>query len=213
MNYFMLSQGELQTIEAYKKIAETRNTTNVNPKFWEYPFILFKQLLPQGKVLDVGCGGGRDAQLFVPRGYGYVGIDISEEMLREAKKLVPEGNFLPMSMYFLDFEEAAFDGFWAAASLIHIPKCKIQLVLSQIKKVVKPGGIGLFIIEEGEGETMLPGPFPNTDRLFVKYGFDEFQKILEENHFEVIDTYHDLRECFQDKPHPRIWLLYFVKNA
>ena len=76
----MLSPEEVKTQEAYKKIAGSRNKTHANPEFWRSEFEQFKKLLPSGKVLDVGCGGGRDALLIKNEGYEYVGVDLSAEM-------------------------------------------------------------------------------------------------------------------------------------
>src|SRR3989338_7458860 len=112
-----------------------------NPDFWRSEFEQFKTLLPHGKVLDIGCGGGRDALLFVPSRYNYVGIDFSREMLEQAQRSAPNAIFVQMDMYALNFVPYTFDGFWAAASLLHIPKTKTPLVLREIHRVTKTGGI------------------------------------------------------------------------
>ena len=50
----------------------------------------FTSLLPSGaRVLDAGCGGGRDAEIFAKQGYKVVGLDLSKGMLNEAKKTKP----------------------------------------------------------------------------------------------------------------------------
>ena len=55
-------------------------------------------------------------------GYDYTGTDISTGLLNEARKKVPGQSFYEMSVYDLDFPEGTFDGFWASAILLHIPK-------------------------------------------------------------------------------------------
>jgi ubiquinone/menaquinone biosynthesis C-methylase UbiE len=206
----MLSPEEIKTQEAYKRIAGSRNKTHANPEFWRLELEQFKKLLLSGKVLDVGCGGGRDALLLKSEGYQYVGVDLSAEMLAQAKELIPDADFRQMDMYSLDFPAGSFDGFWAAASLLHIPKRNVTSALSEIKRVVKSGGIGFIAIKEGDGEKVVQGSFDWDERFFAFYHDDEFQDVLKKNSFEILE--HS-RSTFDYKPPKNltVWLVYFVK--
>ena len=53
-----------------------------------------------------------------------------------------------MDFYKLNFPSGSFDGFWASASLLHIPKNKIHQVLSDIKNIIKPNGIGFISLKQ-----------------------------------------------------------------
>lgn len=205
----MLSQEEQKTLKSYKKIAATRGKTHANPEFWRAEFEKFKSLLPSGNVIDIGCGSGRDA-LLLTQGYNYVGVDASDEMLSEARQLVPSADFRKMDMYSLDFSPQSFDGFWAAASLLHIPKRNMAVVLQEIKRVMKPGGVGFIAMKEGEGEKMVRGSLEGDERFFAFYDEEEFRTALERNGFEVVESSRDTREYNQPK-NLTIWLLYFVK--
>ena len=131
-------------------------------------------------------------------------------MLAGAKELIPDADFRKMNMYNLSFPAGSFDGFWAAASLLHIPKRNVATVLEQIKKVVKYGGVGFFAVKEGEDERMVKGSVEGDERFFAFYKEDEFLKLLQENGFEVLEHSRDMRE-YNPSRNLTVWLLYFVK--
>jgi len=206
----MLSPEEQKTLEAYRTIAQTRNKTHGNPDFWRSEFEKFNKLLSAGRVVDIGCGGGRDAILFTDAGYDYIGIDLSEDMLMRARELLPNADLRKMDMYSLDFPPHSFNGFWAAASLLHIPKMNVVKVFQQIKNIVKSGGVGFFAVKEGEDERMVKGSLEGDERFFAFYKEDEFLKLLQENGYEVLEHSRDMRE-YNPPKNLTVWLLYFVR--
>lgn len=215
---FMGKEEEI-TLMSYAKIAETWNDTHSNPNFWIKEFEEFRYYVPQGRIIDIGSGGGRDALLFQEYKplYTYIGVDASQEMILEARRLVPSAIFLKMDMYSLNFQKDFFDGFWASLSLLHIPKRrvlgifkrKIDVVLGQIRKVVKKNGIGFIVIKEGEGEKIICDEKGNK-RFFSFYSLAEFSKILTENGFEVLEAEPDFKN-YNPEGNKTIWLKYFVK--
>lgn len=146
-----LTDEEKLTIAAYDDQATRWAGEHQTSGFWGKEMDKFQELLPSGKVLEIGSGGGRDAKELTSRGYQYVGTDASQGLIEQAQKANPQTVFLTQSVYDLDFPPDFFDGFWAAAVLLHIPKNKIDLALGKIKSVVKPGGIGFITLKEGEG--------------------------------------------------------------
>lgn len=73
---FSFNEDEESTIKAYNKNAEEWSASHATEGFWEQEHILFSELLPQGNILEVGTGSGRDAIELTKR-YEYTGIDIS----------------------------------------------------------------------------------------------------------------------------------------
>ncbi|MCC6323403.1 class I SAM-dependent methyltransferase [Candidatus Nomurabacteria bacterium] len=70
----------------------------------------FISLLPKGAhILDVGCGGGRDAKYFIKKGFKVTGIDMSSVLINIAKKEVPKASFKEMDILKLDFPINSFD--------------------------------------------------------------------------------------------------------
>ncbi len=92
-----------------------------------------------GKILDAGCGVGRDLKYFLQKGYKASAFDASQEMVNYAQK---ESGIAVENMRFQDlaFNED-FDGVWANISLIHIPYEQIRPVFEKISRALKPEGV------------------------------------------------------------------------
>lgn len=208
----MLLPEEQRTLESYAQIAKERAKTHSSPDVWRDEFKEFQKLVPDGGVIDIGCGSGRDAVLFIESGYEYIGIDLSEEMLVVARELVPNADFRKMDMYALEFPSGRFDGFWAAASLLHNPKMSVDRVLQEIGRVVKTGGIGFLAMKEGVGERMVKGRYEGDERFFAFYKQEEFADVLRKNGFEVLKQKRDLRE-YNPPESTDVWLCYWVKTV
>ena len=146
-----MSPSHQATISYYDQIAETyansackRDMTSAMSPFLEI-------LQPHGLLLDLGSGAGRDSLKFEELGHSVVSIDRSFGLLKEHK--MRGGDWLlSADMEFLPFPENRFHGVWACASLLHIPKVKIQKVLAEVKRVLLPGGIFFSAMKSGTGE-------------------------------------------------------------
>lgn len=204
----MISTNQ-KTVNTYNKIASDYSLTHFSISFWKKEFSIFKKLLPAGKIIDIGCGAGRDGVLFTDVGYKYLGIDASREMINEAKKRVISGKFEVMDFYEIKFPENTFDGFWCAASLLHIPKKRISKVLKNISKIVKKDGIGFISLKEKRGveEGLIKEEkFGGIERYFSFYTKKEFERILNNNKFKML-SFNILKEGNTN------WLCYFVSNS
>jgi len=67
------------TIEAYDRMAQNFSDTHFDSMYTS-EFKKFTSLLKGNKVLEIGCGAGRDGELFIKNGYDYIGTDASSEM-------------------------------------------------------------------------------------------------------------------------------------
>lgn len=191
---------EDQTTNYYDQHAGEWADKHDTGNFWVVPMEKLKELLPEGKIIEIGSGGGRDAKFLVGTGYDYTGTDISSGLLEIAKKHNPNEEFLQQSVYDLDFEEP-FDGFWASAVLLHIPKDRIHEALKSINSVLRVGAIGFISLKEGDGESV-----DSDNRFFAYYNSEEFSKILAERGFEVLWT--EKRE-FKGT----VWLQFIVRKV
>ncbi|MBM1170349.1 class I SAM-dependent methyltransferase [Microvirga arabica] len=92
-----------------------------------------------GRILDAGCGSGRDAKAFVERGYEVEAFDASAEMVRMSS----EHSGLPVRQ--MTFEQVDwdnhFDGIWASASLLHVPRSDLSRIIAKLRRALKPEGI------------------------------------------------------------------------
>ena len=78
-----LSQEEKLTIKSYNEGALDWTREHSDP-YWQEEFIILKKLLPKGKILEVGCGGGRDAKTLIKMGRSRLIIQ-QQKMTRTGK--------------------------------------------------------------------------------------------------------------------------------
>lgn len=101
----------------------------------------FLDNLPQktGKILDLGCGSGRDSKFFKELGFEVVALDLSEELAKKASEYIGQ-EVIVKDMRELDFENE-FVGVWACASILHLPIEDIEELFDKIIKSLIPNGI------------------------------------------------------------------------
>ena len=92
------------------------------------------------RILDFGCGPGRDLRDFRDRGHEPIGLDGSEAFVEMARAFagveVWHQNFLE-----LDLLDAGFDGVFANASLFHVPAQELPRVLAELRDCLRVGGV------------------------------------------------------------------------
>ncbi len=139
---------------------------------------------PEGelRLLDAGSGTGRDLLAFIKAGCAVVGIDASPAMNRECRRKIrkarDEGepaafksDCLEMSFDEMRFRNE-FDGAWAAASLLHVPKFQTLDILRRLMRALKPGGVCYVSLKYGTGEGERDG------RFFYYYDFSALRGLL-----------------------------------
>jgi ubiquinone/menaquinone biosynthesis C-methylase UbiE len=179
-----------KTYEVYSKYAKDYAEATFQ-NITQYQLIQFISHLPKdAKVLDIGCGSGKDTAYLTEEGYDVTGIDYSPEMIEEAKSRVPEGKFKVMDMRTLEFDNESFDGIWCLASFFHIPKEKALKVLKGFRDVLKAEGVMYIAVKEGEGEQMVEYPqTSNQPRFFAFYKQAEIEGLLEAAGFTILNSY------------------------
>lgn len=170
----------------------------------------FQTLLVKGKVIDLGCGTGRDSQLFTSAGYEYTGVDLSKGMIDMAKESLPDSTFQVMNLTELKFEDGCFDGIWSFAAYLHIPKGDIDHAIQETNRVLKPGGIGYIVVKKGSKECYLDSE--NGQRYWSFYGKRQFARILENNGFNILKSWEDKRDYNPPKD-VSVYLCYFIQKT
>jgi SAM-dependent methyltransferase len=98
-----------------------------------------KYLPKQARILDAGCGVGRDSKCFLSRGYEVVPFDGSMEMVKMASHLLGKE---VLQLLFQDMEFSnEFDAIWANASLLHVPYENLRDLIQRFHKSLLPSGI------------------------------------------------------------------------
>lgn len=180
----MLINGQKTTAQFYEDVKVVdgyikRNTLKTQEK---KNINKFSQLIKNGgKVLDLGCGPGRDSYAFFDLGFDVVGLDFSSEMIKRAedlKKAENQPKFLVGDMNKLNkyFIENEFDAIWANASLLHIRRDDLPSVLQGIKKITKNNGYIWITLKNGEGRKIVEENKygKKMNREFIFWDKDEF---------------------------------------
>lgn len=146
----------------------------------------FLQSLDGIKVLDVGCGNGKDCKYISEKGYEVNGIDLSLGMLAIAKEKVPDGKFEIMDIANISYPDNSYDGIISNCSLFHVPSEELPKTLKSFSRVLKPNGKLLLILQEGLGETMIEEPYRPGVNIYMNYfSVETITKLLQEYGFAV----------------------------
>jgi len=192
------------TLQAYNKAAKQYAEYSFS-KISQYELTQFSSFIKGKNVLDAGCGAGRDTQYLREEGFTVMGIDASEGMIKEAKDRVGD-DFKVMDIRKLEFKDQEFDGIWCCATLHHIPKKELPVVLKEFSRVLKTNGVLYVAVKEGEGEKIVQSPkVQNEPRFYAFYKQIEFESELKQNGFDIINAYIEDIEGVQ-------WLNIFAKK-
>lgn len=139
----------------------------------------FLRMLPAApRLLDVGCGPGRDAAWFGTRGCRVAGADLSRGMLAQTQNFI-HGPLTQAAMQSLPFRDAAFDGLWCNAALLHLPKRAAPRALAEFHRVLKSGGALFVSLQAGEGEVWESQSYGHeAPRFFARYTLEEAAALL-----------------------------------
>lgn len=144
----------------------------------------------KGIVLDAGCAAGRDSRLFKDKGFSVIGVDLSEELLKMARKDNPQIEFFLMDFRKLIFPDNYFDGIWCNASLHHLNNNDAKKALNEFYRVLKPKGVFFVSVKEGSGsKEVLENLTSDTFRFYAYQTKSSLDKLLQEASFKSVKTY------------------------
>jgi len=109
-----------------------------------------EEIRGKGLVAELGCGPGHIARYLHDRGVTVVGIDLSPEMIRVARRMNPSLEFRVGDMTRLDAAEASLAGLVAFYSIIHFDSSELAPVLTEMRRVLVPGGLALVAFHAGD---------------------------------------------------------------
>jgi ubiquinone/menaquinone biosynthesis C-methylase UbiE len=152
-----------------------------------------------GRILDIGCGTGRDMSYFESQGIRTTGLDLSAGMLAFALSEV-KGGLAQMNMCRMGIRDASFEGAWSCASLLHVPKKDAPIALREVRRILKPGGMFMLFLQEGTAESWNGGYVPGVRRFFARYQVGEMGSLLLHSGFDIQET-----DCSQGS-NGRTWI-------
>jgi demethylmenaquinone methyltransferase/2-methoxy-6-polyprenyl-1,4-benzoquinol methylase len=151
-------------------------------------------------VLEIGCGTGSLAFLMTERGANVTGIDISEKMLAEARKSVPNADFHHLTALEIDqFKGQGFNRIVATLSLSELSPDELDEVLRLAKDILKPGGL-LIVADEVKTEklwqqflaALIRWPIAIITFLLTQqttHVIKDFETKIANNHFTLIKSH------------------------
>ena len=114
-------------------------------------------LPPKGLVMDFGCGSGRDTKAFLNAGFRVDAVDGSEELRALASEYT---GIAVKRMLFNELDvQKRYDGIWACASILHLPRAELADVIGRLEKALKHGGVLYASFKYGDYEGMRNGRY------------------------------------------------------
>lgn len=162
----------MTTLDYYNLNAKAFVDGTVNANMEEHYKQFIEYLNAGARVLDLGCGSGRDSLAFQKMCYEVVAVDGSEEVCKEAR--VQTG----IDVQCMKFEELSyqgeFDGVWACASLLHVEKSAMHGVLNKVSNALKKSGVLYCSYKYGTEERTANG------RFFNDYNENDIPELFED---------------------------------
>jgi len=182
------TQLVLQTIDAYERSAK-ECVARWSKRRHRRPPLLAEWLthLPaDASLLDIGCGGGKDADDLDRRGYRVVGVDRTSALLLAGRRRYRSLSLVRADLRSLPFQAMAFDGLWAAASLMHLPKPDARRLLADLCKLVRPGGLCAATVTYGmKSRLVTDGWVPG--RYFARWKKDELARAVRRAGWTILE--------------------------
>jgi 2-polyprenyl-3-methyl-5-hydroxy-6-metoxy-1,4-benzoquinol methylase len=181
---------DLATVTYYSKNAEAiaaryeSVTSNLSKSFEE-------AFRPQSKLLDIGCGSGRDLSLLASLGHDCYGIDATPEFVTLSQSLHPELKGKVLEATLPNFSEpfgGEFDGVLCSAVLMHIAENELSQSAVSIKSCLKKNGRLLYSVPSKRLDVVTDNRDAN-GRLFISDQSDRLQTIFERLGFSPISKW------------------------
>ncbi len=183
-----------ETLQYYNNKAQEFVSGTVDVEFTETQDMFLKYIPAGGKILDFGCGSGRDTKYFLSRGYRVSAIDGSEELCKIASE------YTGVQVKQMLFEElnafSEYDGIWACASILHTAKKNLPDILKKMSDATKLNGVVYASFKYGDFEGVRNGRFFT---YLTEESFGEMLKIIPELAIEKVWISSDVRANRHDE--------------
>lgn len=177
------SQSKTATYYAQNALEYFERTNDLDLGAVYEPFE--RRLKPGSRILDLGCGSGRDARHFAAQGRSVVALDPCRELLALAARHTPSDLrdrilFVIGSAPELGFSDDQFDAIWACGSLLHLSREEVLPALAECRRILRPSGL-FFLAVKARDENK-----DADERARVLWNPDELGRVAAETPFEVL---------------------------
>lgn len=157
----------------------------------------FADRFDQGALIcDAGCGpSGHIGRYIFDKGIGVIGIDISDKCIELARKHNPSMRFERGNIGRLNCADQTYDGIISYYSIIDTPKRYVNIIFTELHRVLKEGGFLLIAVKEGTTEGFVNELLEiKTELYFSLFTEDEIAGYFEQGGF--ILEYMDKRNPY-----------------
>jgi SAM-dependent methyltransferase len=144
------------------------------PQDREILYRFSREVAGRKPVWDFGCGPGQTTQYLVDLGIEISGLDLSPELLEQARILHPGIPFRTGDLLDLDFGDQSIGGVIALYAIVHFSEDQVEKVFREVFRVLQPGGVFLLTYHIGEETIHLDeflGKEVDVDFMFFKSEF------------------------------------------
>ncbi len=137
--------------------------TDIQDRFLSY-------IPKEGYILDFGCGSGRDTKYFLSKGFQVDAVDGSSKLCEIASR---NTGITVRKLLFSELDETEkYDGIWACASILHLPKSELAHVFEKMIKAARRSGVIYTSFKYGDFEGY------RNDRFFTDFTEDSMNEFL-----------------------------------
>jgi len=149
-----------------------------------------------GEVCDIGCGPGHVARCLRDAGVRVFGLDLSPQMVEQARKLNPDIPFREGNMLSLDIEDGALAGIAAFYSVVNLSPELLPAAFAEMQRVLAPGGLLLLAFHTGD-DVLRPEELWGRS---ISMAFFHFQPIA--IHRILVEAGFKIEEMIERGPYP-----------
>lgn len=173
--------------------------------------LFVERVNPNSQVAEIGCGPGEISAYLKIKGLNMLGIDISPQMIEEAKRLNPAIKFQVGDVFSLDFQDKSFSGVAAPFLIVNFSIDEIPKAFHEIKRVLLADGVFYFSFHTGNETVHVDDLFAEKNPLdFYFHPVEKIQSILEESGFELLEWV--IRSPYKDAEYPSTRAYFFARN-
>ena len=177
----------VNTIDYYNKNVQSFIDGTVSVDFTRIQNIFLELLPKDARILDFGCGSGRDTKYFLDCGYQVDAIDGSMELCRAASEYT--GIHVKQMLFQELTEVEKYDGIWACASILHVKKAELPDIIRKRSLATKENGIIYVSFKYGDYEGERNGRyFTDMTEISMKELLAAFPELVVEKQWVTDDV-------------------------
>jgi len=141
-------------------------------------------------VLDIGCGPGINAEIFINHGHSVTGIDFSDKMIALAEKRCPSGKFMVKNAENPDTAEK-YDAICLSFIIVHLEKSETEKLIITLPHLLNPGGMVYISFMTGKKAGYKKTSFSDDEIYFSYYKTEEIEKLFAAEGFGKISFFEE----------------------